>query len=143
MPKTKFLTQTKTSKHFYIFLILSLSMIKFTSSAPNVRQTQSDEDLDPLESVFSCKYDYPVSLSNRVCLNNNIRFDSKKYQINNFAKTENEDFLLQISEHTKYSEEFTSRLFYGLTNEGRYYFSDKSSYSMLFMKIMIFIMIMK
>ena len=129
MPKTKFLTQTKTSKHFYIFLILSLSMIKFTSSAPNVRQTQSDEDLDPLESVFSCKYDYPVSLSNRVCLNNNIRFDSKKYQINNFAKTENEDFLLQISEHTKYSEEFTSRLFYGLTNEGRYYFSDKSSYS--------------
>ena len=129
MPKTKFLTQTKTSKHFYIFLILSLSMIKFTSSAPNVRQTQSDEDLDPLESVFSCKYDYPVSLSNRVCLNNNIRFDSKKYQINNFAKNENGDLMLQISEQTKYGIKSTSRLFYGLTNEGRYLFKNESSYS--------------
>ena len=128
MPTTNFLTQTKTNKHFYILLLLSLAMIKFASSAPNIRQTQSDEDRDPFAHVYSCENEYN-SINNFDCFNQNIQFKEKKYQINNFAKTENEDFLLQISEQTKYGIESTSRLFYGLTNEGRYYFSNKSSYS--------------
>ena len=129
MPTTKFLSQTKTNKHFYILLLLSLAMIKFASSAPNIRQTQSDEDRDPFAHVYSCENEYN-SINNFDCFNQNIQFKEKKYQINNFAKTENEDFLLQISEQTKYGiESTTSRLFYGLTNEGRYYFSNKSSYS--------------
>ncbi len=127
MPTTKFLSQTKTNKHFYILLLLSLAMIKFASSAPNIRQTQSDEDRDPFAHVYSC--DGYLTINNFDCFNQNIQFKEKKYQINNFAKTENEDFLLQISEQTKYGIESTSRLFYGLTNEGRYYFSNKSSYS--------------
>ena len=102
-------------------------MIKFALSAPNIRQTQSEDVPEIFLNILSCIEEDPT-ISNKKCLNNNIRirFEQKKYQMNNFAKKENEDFLLQISEQKKYD---SSRLFYGLTNEGRYFFSNKSSYS--------------
>ena len=118
-------TPTKISKHFYIILILSLVMIKFALSAPNIRQTQSEDVPEIFINILSCVEEEPT-ISNKKCLNNNIRFEQKKYQMNNFAKKENEDFLLQISEQKKYD---SARLFYGLTNEGRYFFSNESSYS--------------
>ena len=118
-------TPTKTSKHFYIILILSLVMIKFALSAPNIRQTQSEDVPEIFLNILSC-VEEETTISNKKCLNNNIRFEQKKYQMNNFAKKENEDFLLQISEQKKYD---SARLFYGLTNEGRYFFSNESSYS--------------
>lgn len=110
MPINKFLTPIKTYKLFYIILILSLAMIKIASSDPNIRKTQSDEDPDPFANVYSCDGGYNL-ISNFDCFNRNIQFKQKKYQINNFAKKENEDFLLQISEQTKYGKESSSRLF--------------------------------
>ena len=114
MLTAKFFSPQKTSKNFYLILLLSLAMIK------------SEETRDPFVHVYSCKND-GYYLSNENCFNNKISFDQKKYQINNFAKKENEDLVLQISEQTKYGT--TSRLFYGLTNEGRYLFKNESSYS--------------
>ena len=115
MSITNFFSPKKTSLNFYLILLLSFLMIKSQSTR------------DPFANLESC-LDEPY-LSNEYCFNNNIFFDSKKYQINNFAKNENGDLMLQISEQTKYGIKSTSRLFYGLTNEGRYLFKNESSYS--------------
>jgi len=115
MSITNFFSPKKTSLNFYLILLLSFLMIKSQSTR------------DPFANLESC-LDEPY-LSNEYCFNTNIFFDSKIYQINNFAKNENGDLMLQISEQTKYGIKSTSRLFYGLTNEGRYLFKNESSYS--------------
>ena len=115
MSITNFFSPKKTSLNFYLILLLSFLMIKSQSTR------------DPFANLESC-LDEPY-LSNEYCFNTNIFFDSKIYQINNFAKNENGDLMLQISEQTKYGIKSTSRLFYGLTNEGKYLFKNESSYS--------------
>ena len=69
------------------------------------------------------------------CLNNIIKFDHKKYQSNNFAMNKKGDLILELTEYNECNENeecdgmSSSRLFYGLTKEGKYFFSNKSSYS--------------
>ena len=65
-------------------------------------------------------------LNNTQCFNNILILDNKKYQANNFATNKNEDVILQISE---YNEGYSSRLFYGLTKEGRKFFTNQTSFT--------------
>ena len=65
-----------------------------------------------------------------ICFNNIIKFDHKRYQSNNFAINKNGDLILELTEYNdEYDAITSSRLFYGLTKEGKYYFSNKSSYT--------------
>ena len=74
-----------------------------------------------------CKYS--MSLKNKDCFNNVIKFKHKKYLSNNFALSSNGDFITEFTEYTKYDELSYSRLFYGFTKEGRYFLSNQSSFT--------------
>ena len=115
--KTKDLTINVIRKHSYIILFLSLSMIYCQEILS-----------DPFANIYSCK-ENELSVNNKNCFNNILVFDQKKYQVNSFAKNKNGDILIQFSEQVKYDEHSFSRLFYGLTKEGKYFFSNKTSYS--------------
>ena len=56
-------------------------------------------------------------------------FKNKNYQVNNFATNKNGDLVTEFVEYTEYNELSSSRLFYGLTKDGRYFFSNESSYT--------------
>ena len=64
------------------------------------------------------------------CLNNVIKFNSKKYITNNFAKNKKGDIILELTElKNEDNNEFSSsRLFYGLTKDGYPFFINKTSY---------------
>ena len=66
------------------------------------------------------------SLTQTQCFNNIFKFDHKNYQSNNFARNKNGDLVLEFSEDNEIS---SSRLFYGLTKDGRYFFKNQSSYT--------------
>ena len=134
---TKRFTSNETRKHLNIILFLTLSMIKLSYcqtplSDPNVPnddgQAEQEQFRAPFSYIDSCSGNMP-NLRNGYCFTNIILFEQKSYEVNNFAKNSDEDLLLQFSENTNYRESSSSRLFYGLTEEGRYFFSNKSSYS--------------
>ena len=82
-------------------------------------------------STFSCQTTQHVCqffspLSNDQCFNNIMILDNKNYQANNFAKNKNGDSVVEFSEDNEIS---SSRLFYGLTKDGRYFFKNQSSYT--------------
>ena len=122
--------------NFYIILCLSFSIIKYI----NCQRTDSeskiliDNKFKRLEETNSDPYGYiecqenPI-ISNKKCFNNILFFEQKKYELNNFAINKNGDFLVQYNEHINYDEYISSRLFYGLTKNGSYFFSNKSSFN--------------
>ena len=64
------------------------------------------------------------------CLNNVIKFKSKKYQANNFAKNKNGDLIFELTELKEDDNEYSSsRLFYGITKEGHPFFANNTSYT--------------
>ena len=75
-------------------------------------------------------YDYSYLYENGESCFNFLKFDHKRYQSNNFAINKNGDLILELTEYNdEYDAITSSRLFYGLTKEGKYYFSNKSSYT--------------
>ena len=68
---------------------------------------------------------YP-SINDDECFNNILIFDNKKYKSGNFAINNKGDLII---EYYGGDEVSTSRLFYGLTKDGRHLFSNKSSYT--------------
>ena len=117
--------------NFYLILFLSLSMNhcqRLLEAASKV--IEPEENRDPLSNIDACiNGGGYLTINNKYCFNNVSIFNQKKYQINNFAKNINEDFTIQFSEDSNYGDETNFRLFYGLTNEGRYLFKNESSYS--------------
>ena len=121
--------------NFYIILCLSFSIIKYI----NCQRTDSeskiliDDKFKRLEETNLDPYGYiecqenPI-ISNKKCFNNILFFEQKKYELNNFAINKKGDFLVQYNEHIDYDEYISSRLFYGLTKNGSYFFSNKSTY---------------
>jgi hypothetical protein len=82
-------------------------------------------------NTFSCQTTQNVCqffspLSNDQCFNNILILDNKNYQANNFARNKNGDLVIEFSEDNEIS---SSRLFYGLTKDGRYFFKNQSSYT--------------
>ena len=77
---------------------------------------------------------YPLNEYGDECLKNIIKFDHKKYQSNNFAINKKGDLILELTEYKgcndyeECDEMSFSKLFYGLTKDGKYYFNNKSSY---------------
>ena len=70
-----------------------------------------------------------LHFDNTKCFNNIIIFNQKKYQANNFAKNKNGDLILELTELSENDEISSSRLLYGLKNEGEFMFSNKPSYA--------------
>ena len=94
---------------FQIILIIFLSNAKVFNS----QETPNECDIDP-------------SLNNEQCFNNILKFDHKHYQASNLAMSKNGDLVIEFSEDNEIS---SSRLFYGLTKDGRYFFKNQSSYT--------------
>ena len=69
------------------------------------------------------------NLINTECFNNVITFNHKQYQSNNFAINKKGEVIFELAEYYDYDDMFTSRLFYGLTKDGKYFFSNQSSYT--------------
>ena len=72
--------------------------------------------------------DYQCYLSNSECFNNIITFEHKQYQSNNFAINKKGEMILELNEYYDFEDIFASRLFYGLTKDGKFLFSNQSSY---------------
>ena len=75
--------------------------------------------------ILNCQYDCSSApITNINCLNNVLKFNNKKYKAGTFAKNKNGDIFIEFSEDSEIS---SSRLFYGLTKDGKYFFSNQSS----------------
>ena len=98
MANTKIKSLNNIWKYFYTISLLLFSIINITSS-------------EQIEDIY-----------NETLFNNILKFNQKQYHINNFAKNENEDFIIQFSEDSNFNELSSSRLFYGLTKDGSYFF---------------------
>ena len=105
--------------YFYFFIFL------FLFSCGNI--ICQEEDLFNSGCDYYEKYNFLTN--NEYCFNNIIIFKGKNYQVNHFAKKKNGDFIVEFTEHTEYDELSSSRLFYGLTNDGQYFFPNESSYT--------------
>ena len=108
-------------------LLLYLLIFSFIFISNQILCNNSDNSMKICESSFNNNQPY---LNEKDCLNNVIKFDSKKYIANNFAKNKEGDLILELTEskddNTK--EIYTSRLFYGLTKEGLPFFTNNTAY---------------
>ena len=95
----------------------------FAQNEPNSNQEKFSEHYN----IIFCQL--KPYIKNEECFNNLIMFDNKKYLLNNFAQTKNGDILIQFNEYYNFDELNSSRLFYGLTKKGNYFFSNSSSYN--------------
>ena len=82
--------------------------------------------------VFYISYcfhnDYGVySLLNEYYFNKILIFKNKDYHLNNFAKNKNGDILAEFTKYANNDELSSSRMFYGLKNNGQNLFYNKSS----------------
>ena len=84
--------------HYFIVIFLFLSQLKLTYGE-------------------SCKAGN--SINNNECFNNIVIFNDKNYRAGSFAKNKNGDIIIEYSA-------YNSRLFYGLKNDGKYFFNDES-----------------
>ena len=59
-------------------------------------------------------------------INNILKFEN--YQVNHFAKNNKGDFLVEFTKYTENIDVSSSRKFYGLKNDGQYFFPDEESH---------------
>jgi len=83
------------------------------------------EDKNNLEIIFHSSIEIDLSINNTNYFNNIIKFNNKNYKSGKFALNNKGDLILELSDNN----DINSRLFYGLTKEGRYLFNNKSSYT--------------
>ena len=114
MPKLKFFSPKKQNllkkaNLIFIFILFIINLESF-----NCQETESDyEECDYFPSIFDTH-----------CFNDILIFNNKKYQAGNFATNKNGDIILQFSEEDELS---SSRLFYGLTKDGKNFFLNQTS----------------
>ena len=67
-------------------------------------------------------------ISDTKCFNNVLKFDSKKYRAGHFVTYKNGDMIAEFSDDGALGDNTVgySRIFYGLKENGRYYFPDES-----------------
>ena len=65
------------------------------------------------------------SLLNTNCFNNIKLFNSKKYRAGHFASNKKGDLIIEFSEDD--GDSCSSRLFYGLKSDGRYFFNEEKA----------------
>ena len=96
----------KPFNNFHIFIFLFL----FFSKMFNCQMT-------------GCNY-YKNSFSDKSCFNKYLTFPN--YQVNHFAKNDNGDFLLELTGYKEDNEISSSRMFYGLKEDGEPFLYDNS-----------------
>ena len=137
MPTTKDITVYKKYRLiniiFYIILLISVSFFDYIYSQDKIRNLYPKRSLDPDEpeqdivQFSSC--DSEPSIEDQNCFNDILKFNQKNFLLNSIGSNKNEDILIQYKEYINYDKLTSSQFFYGLTKNGRYFFSDKSSYS--------------
>ena len=77
--------------------------------------------------IITCQNNY-YSLSDGAIFNDILTFEN--YLVNNFAKNNNGDFVISFTEYSESIDRYrtSSRKFYGLQNNGQYFFSDEDSF---------------
>ena len=96
--------------NLFFILFLFISNLKPFNCQPGNQNVDLNEEIDLNE------YAFPPSLNNNKFFNNKLMFNNKNYQAGNFAINKNGDLILQLSEDNEIS---SSRLFYGLTKDGK------------------------
>ena len=72
---------------------------------------------------------YQVSINTKECFNDVLKFDSKEYRAGHFVTYKNGDMIAEFSDDVENdsNEEYGySRIFYGLKENGRYFFPNDS-----------------
>ena len=110
---------------YIIFLLLFSNLNIFYYQAGS---KTGDEPL-PIQSVNDIAAtnnipDLKLSIDNTNVFNNIIKFNNKKYKAGKFSINNKGELILELSENNEIN---STILFYGLTKEGRYLFSNKSS----------------
>ena len=74
--------------------------------------------------IITCQNNY-YSLSDGAIFNDILTFEN--YLVNNFAKNNDGDFVISFTEYSESIDRYrtSSRKFYGLQNNGQYFFSDE------------------
>ena len=113
------------SKNFMLFKLnfFIIFLLCFVNSKPTFGVSPSF----PQDDTSGICSEEPF-LSNEQCFNNKIIFSHKNYQAHNFAMNKKGDLVIEFTEY-KEDELSSSRLFYGLTKEGRYFFSNETEYT--------------
>ena len=72
------------------------------------------------DSFVVTNFNFQEEPGNAQYFNNIIKFDSKKYRVNNFAQNKNRDIILELTElkEDNNNELSSSKLFYGIKKEG-------------------------
>ena len=73
--------------------------------------------------MTGCNY-YKNSFSDKSCFNKYLTFPN--YQVNHFAKNDNVDFLIELTGYKEDNEISSSRMFYGLKEDGEPFLYDNS-----------------
>ena len=105
--------------------IISFYMLLFIFSPKYINCEENPEDF----SISRCDAYMDNSITDEYCFNYPLIFQNKNYMVNHFAKNKNGDFVVEFTEYTEYAEFSTSRIFYGLTKNGQYFFSNESSFT--------------
>ena len=121
MPNMNYYSKTRRKNlvkiHFLVLIILLLKVSNCEEGVDQELVQTYDACINSLSSLI---------MNNEQCFNNILKFDHKNYQTSNFAKNKNGDLVIEFSEDNEIS---SSRLFYGLTKDGRYFFKNQSSYT--------------
>ena len=109
----------------FLLLLSNLNIFYYQAGSPT-----PDEPL-PMQSkngdeTITYLPDLKLSIDNTNIFNNIIKFNNKNYKAGKFAINNKGELILELSENNEMN---SARLFYGLTKEGRFLFSNKSSYT--------------
>ena len=108
--------------NFFIIFILTFINPKPTP-LDGLNKIYNPNQEENSEMCSDCPYLYDDQ-----CFNAKLTFPDKNYQAHNFAINKKGDLVIEFTEY-KEDELSSSRLFYGLTNQGRYFFSNETSYT--------------
>ena len=115
-------TSTKKTGKKFLYLYLNLIIFIFVLSFIYCQGEDANENDDVNDNISVCDR-IKDSSDNKACFNNLLIFNSKRYQSSNFAINNNGDVVIGFSEH---NDDSYTKLFYGLKNDGRNYFSEES-----------------
>ena len=107
-----------------IFIFFYLFIFLFIFSFKNCNCQDDDSYMS-----YCFHNDYGV---NEYCFNKILIFKNKDYHLNNFAKNKNGDILAEFTKYANNDELSSSRMFYGLKNNGQNLFYNKSSNTLEF-----------
>ena len=112
---------------YIIFLLLLSNSNIFYFQAPSVpANEQSPKQSMNIVEVTNNIPEIKLSIDDNNYFNNIIKFNNKNYKAGKFAINNKGELILELSENNEMN---STILFYGLTKQGRYLFSNETSYN--------------